>query len=44
MQMPWWFPFGRVDEIAPRDLQNKLRNDGADLQLIDVRSVAEKVQ
>lgn len=41
MQAPWWLPFGQVDEIAPRDLHNKLRNDGADLQLIDVRSVVE---
>lgn len=41
MLLPWWFPFGRVDEIAPRDLQNKLRNDGVNLQLIDVRSTAE---
>jgi rhodanese-related sulfurtransferase len=41
MQLPWWFPFGRVDEIAPCDLQDTLRNDGADLQLIDVRSAAE---
>lgn len=41
MKIPWWFPFGRVEEIAPRELYNKLRNDGADLQLLDVRSTTE---
>ena len=41
MNAPWWFPFGRVDEISPRELQHKLLNDGADLQLIDVRSTVE---
>ena len=40
MQVPWWWPFGRVDEIDPRELQDKLagRND---LQLLDVRSGLE---
>ncbi|CAG0942423.1 thiosulfate sulfurtransferase [Anaerolineae bacterium] len=41
MNVPWWFPFGRVEEIAPRDLQSKLANDGAGLQLLDVRSRVE---
>ncbi len=41
MTVPWWFPFGRVDEISPRELHDKLLNDGADLQLLDVRSTLE---
>lgn len=41
MNVPWWFPFGHVDEIAPRELYNRLLNDGADLQLLDVRSTTE---
>ncbi len=41
MNVPWWFPFGRVDEISPRELHGKLLNDGADLQLLDVRSSVE---
>ena len=41
MSIPWWFPFGSVAEIAPRDLHAKLENDGADLQLLDVRTEAE---
>jgi rhodanese-related sulfurtransferase len=41
VNVPWWFPFGRVEEITPRELQDKLLNDGADLQLIDVRSTVE---
>ena len=41
MNVPWWFPFGRVEEIAPRELENRLRNDGHDLQLLDVRSTLE---
>ncbi len=41
MNVPWWFPFGRVEEISPRDLDAKLQNDGVDLQLLDVRSAAE---
>ena len=41
MNVPWWFPFGRVEEIAPRDLQARLRDDGRDLQLLDVRSTVE---
>ncbi|MBI5649024.1 MAG: rhodanese-like domain-containing protein [Chloroflexi bacterium] len=41
MNLPWWFPFGRVDEIAPRDLYAQLKNDDAHLQLLDVRTHAE---
>jgi rhodanese-related sulfurtransferase len=41
MRIPWWFPFGEIEEIAPRALRAKLENDGADLQLLDVRTVAE---
>jgi rhodanese-related sulfurtransferase len=41
MNLPWWFPFGRVDEIAPNELYAKLLNDGAGVQLLDVRSAAE---
>ncbi len=41
MNLPWWFPFGRVEEIAPRELYAKLLNDGKDLQLLDVRSMTE---
>ncbi len=41
MNAPWWLPFGHVDEIAPRDLHDKLSRDGRDLQLLDVRSGAE---
>ncbi len=41
MNLPWWFPFGRVEEITSRDLQAKIKSSGANLQLLDVRSVAE---
>lgn len=41
MQVPWWFPFGRVEEIEPRELGDRLQNDGRDLQLLDVRSAIE---
>jgi len=41
MNLPWWFPFGRVEEISPRELHTQLLNDGADLQLLDVRSTVE---
>ena len=41
MRLPWWFPFGTVAEIAPRDLYAQLENDGVDLQLLDVRGVME---
>ncbi len=39
MHVPWWWPFGRVGEIAPIDLQ-KLTN-GRDIQLLDVREPVE---
>lgn len=42
MRIPWWWPFGRVDEIAPRALQALLaRDSGGDIQLIDVREEFE---
>ena len=41
VNVPWWFPFGRVEVIAPRELASRLRNGGRDLQLIDVRSAIE---
>ncbi|MBI5305360.1 MAG: rhodanese-like domain-containing protein [Chloroflexi bacterium] len=41
MNLPWWFPFGRVEEIAPRELREQLARDGHALQLIDVRSEIE---
>ena len=41
MSVPWWFPFGRVEEIAPRELKDRLQNDGQVLQLLDVRSSLE---
>ena len=41
MKFPWWFPFGKVDELTPRELHDKIQHDGADLQLIDVRSASE---
>lgn len=40
MHVPWWFPFGQVSEIAPRELVAKLGN-GAGLQLLDVREPVE---
>jgi rhodanese-related sulfurtransferase len=41
MNAPWWFPFGGVEEITPRDLAAQLKKDGAGIQLLDVRSEAE---
>ncbi len=38
--MPWWWPFGRVPEIAPKDLDRALRSVRPP-QLVDVRSAAE---
>ncbi|HEU4385623.1 MAG TPA: rhodanese-like domain-containing protein [Anaeromyxobacteraceae bacterium] len=40
MELPWWFPFGRVPEIAPADLALRLRRRPWP-QLLDVRSAAE---
>ncbi len=40
MHVPWWFPFGRVAEIAPGELQSRLGN-GAGVQLLDVREPFE---
>ena len=39
MSFPWWLPFGRVPEISARELDDLLRNGGA--QLIDVRTPVE---
>lgn len=41
MNLPWWFPFGHVDEIAPRALHEKLTRADFALQLLDVRTEAE---
>ncbi len=41
MALPWWFPFGKVDELTAQELYSKIRSNGKDLQLIDVRSTAE---
>ena len=40
MELPWWLPFGRVPEIAPADLVERLRRRPWP-QLLDVRSAAE---
>jgi rhodanese-related sulfurtransferase len=39
MNLPWWLPFGRVPEISARELNELLKDGGA--QLIDVRTPAE---
>jgi len=39
MSLPWWLPFGRVPEISARELNELLKNGGA--QLIDVRTPVE---
>jgi rhodanese-related sulfurtransferase len=38
--MPWWWPFGRVADIAARELQARLQGSTPP-QLIDVRSELE---
>jgi rhodanese-related sulfurtransferase len=40
VRVPWWFPFGQVSEIAPRELLAELGN-GAGIQLLDVREPVE---
>ncbi len=40
MRLPWWFPFGRVPEIAPEDLVVRLKVKPWP-QVVDVRSPAE---
>ncbi len=40
MKVPWWFPFGRVPEIAPEVLVGELKGRTPP-QLLDVRSPAE---
>ena len=39
MPMPWWWPFGRVPEIAPEQLAQRV--DAGEVQLLDVRTRAE---
>lgn len=38
--LPWWWPFGQVPEIAPRELDRAMRSRRPP-QLLDVRSPAE---
>lgn len=40
MQLPWWFPLGRVPEIDARSLAQWLR-ETTDLQIVDVRTRLE---
>ena len=39
MTWPWWLPFGRVPEVSADQLNDMLRDGGA--QLIDVRTPVE---
>jgi rhodanese-related sulfurtransferase len=39
VNLPWWLPFGRVPEISATELNELVKNEGA--QLIDVRTPAE---
>jgi rhodanese-related sulfurtransferase len=39
VEAAWWLPFGRVPEISARELNDLLKDGGA--QLIDVRTPAE---
>jgi rhodanese-related sulfurtransferase len=40
MRLPWWLPFGRVPEIAPAELAERLGRKPRP-QLLDVRTAAE---
>jgi rhodanese-related sulfurtransferase len=40
MRLPWWLPFGRVPEIAPAELAERLGRKPWP-QLVDVRTHAE---
>lgn len=40
MGLPWWFPFGRVPEIAPGELVERLRQRPWP-QVLDVRTPGE---
>ena len=40
MRLPWWFPFGRVPEIAPGELVERLKLEPQP-QVVDVRTPAE---
>jgi rhodanese-related sulfurtransferase len=39
VNLPWWLPFGRAPEISAHELDELLKNGGA--QLIDVRTPVE---
>ena len=39
LNLPWWLPFGRVPEISAHELDELLKNGGA--QLLDVRTPVE---
>ena len=49
MNLPWWLPFGRVPEMSAHELNDLLKDGGAEYsgagysgaQLIDVRTPAE---
>ncbi len=40
MRLPWWFPFGRVPEIAPAELVERLKRKPWP-QVVDVRTAGE---
>jgi len=40
MALPWWFPFGRVPEIAPEALEARLKKKPWP-QVVDVRTPTE---
>jgi rhodanese-related sulfurtransferase len=40
MRLPWWFPFGRVPEIAPAALVERLKRKPWP-QIVDVRTPGE---
>jgi rhodanese-related sulfurtransferase len=40
MVFPWWFPVGRVAEVAAKVLHEQLKSDAAP-QLVDVRQPSE---
>jgi rhodanese-related sulfurtransferase len=40
MRVPWWFPFGRVPEISPADLLDRLKRKPWP-QIVDVRTPGE---
>ncbi len=40
MKLPWWLPFGKIPEVSPQELAEKLRGPRPPL-LLDVRTAAE---